>query len=140
MADKKSGTVSPGGQNRWLETGVIYESLPEGKSFCKKNATPKACWKDSACWTGGTPVEWNGNNVNNAEVIMQEVGPDNIEMLVSETSDGKTEYHPLITFYNKVLAQIMKDGYLDVLKELDDPDNAIKLWNYLAEKYPYALK
>jgi len=135
MGQKKNGTVGTGDQNKWLSTGKIYETIPDGIPFKKTDPTLAAGWKDSACWTGGTPVTWEDDDIAQAEATTEKLGK--IEMLVSRNSEGEiVEYHPLITFFNGVMSQIMRDGGLELLIGLDDPDNAVKLWKYLADKYP----
>jgi hypothetical protein len=134
-----SGKVGSGDQNRWKPTGEIFEDPPQGGTpFQKRNAGTSARRKDSACWTAGTPVTWQGNP-SNARVTTKRVA--GIDMLVTKDSSGKAiEYHPVITFFNDVMSQIMKDDHLDWLEGLDDEDkgeaNAKALWEYLVGKYP----
>ena len=58
-------------------------------------------------------------------------------MLVSRdpVTQKITEYHPLITFFNEVMAQIMRDGHRNWISNMEKEENAIKLWQYLDEKY-----
>jgi hypothetical protein len=130
-----SGKVGSGDQNKWRPQGEIFETPPQGGiSFEKRNAGPSARRKDSACWTAGTPVTWQGNP-SNARVTTERVA--GIDMLVTRDSNGGVaEYHPVITFFNDVMAQIMSDGKLALLRGLDDRDNATALWEYLIAKYP----
>jgi hypothetical protein len=130
-----SGKVGSGDQNKWRPQGEIFETPPEGGiRFEKRNAGPLARRKHSACWTAGTPVTWQGNP-SNARVTTERVA--GIDMLVTTDSDGKPiEYHPVITFFNDVMSQIMKDGHLDWLQGLNDRATAKALWEYLVGKYP----
>jgi len=134
------GEVGGGHQNDWKPQGTIYEKHPKLSSdpeeFTKGNPGKTTTRNDSECWTAGTPVVWEGDDVSNAQVVTAPVGgiPD---MLVSK--DPKTqeilEYHPLITFFNEIMARIMRDGYSDWLSNMEKEENAIKLWQYLDEKY-----
>ena len=134
------GEVSGSHQNDWKPEGTIYEKHPKLSSspvkFTKGDKTTTATRNDSECWTAGTPVVWEGDDVSNAQAVTAEVGelPD---MLVSR--DPKTqeilEYHPLITFFNEIMARIMRDGHKDWLSNMEKEENAIYLWEYLDEKY-----
>jgi hypothetical protein len=131
---QSNGTVGTGDQNKWLDTGKIYEKIPDGIPFKKTDPAIAATWQDSACWIAGTPVTWD-NNITEAKATTAMVRE--FEMLASKDSNEKViEYHPLITFFNKVMAEVMSEGYLDCLKDLEDKDNAVKLAAYLAKTFP----
>jgi len=131
------GNVGGGHQNDWKKEGTIYESpgdIGNPKKFTKGNVTENTNRNDNECWTAGTPVTWNGDDVSNAETITEPVAgiPD---MLVTRDAYKITEYHPLITFFNEIMARIMLDGHKDWLSGLEKKDNAIKLWQYLEKEY-----
>jgi hypothetical protein len=135
------GEVSGGHQNDWKKQGTIYEKHPKRSSypveFTKGNVTKNTTRNDNECWTAGTPVFWNdGEDPSQAKTVIAPVGgiPD---MLVSKDPETKEiiEYHPLITFFNEIMARIMRDGHRDWLSNMEKEKNAIKLWQYLEEKY-----
>lgn len=134
------GEVSGGHQNDWKPQGTIYEKHPKLSSspveFTKGNPGKTTTRNDSECWTAGTPVIWEGDDVSNAQVVTARVGgiPD---MLVSKHPETNeiTEYHPLITFFNEIMARIMRDGHSAWLSNMEKEENAIYLWRYLDEKY-----
>ena len=129
------GKVGPGSQNNWKDTVMIYETDPAGGTpFTKKNPTGPSNRKHSECWTADTPVVWD-TNVSDAQVSIEDVGviPD---MLVSRDSNGDKEYHPLITFYNEVMARLMQQpGLKNKLRNLKNKQNAIDVWEYLEKTY-----
>jgi hypothetical protein len=115
------------------------------------------------CWNAGTPVEWDdspnvndvvdANDVNNAN---QAVDADGIidgkrmkALTKNVSEDGEsipvlaakkigedfTEYHPLIQFYNEVMARLVKDRMTRDLDNLRGPTSARRLWQYLERKY-----
>ena len=59
------------------------------------------------------------------------------DMLVTRDPETQEilEYHPLITFFNEIMARTMRDGHRDWLSNMEKEENAIKLWQYLDEKY-----
>ena len=135
------GSVSGWHQNDFKPEGTIYEKHPKLSSdpvkFRKGHVTKNTTRNDNECWTAGTPVTWDdGADPSTAKPITARVGelPD---MLV--TRDPKThkilEYHPLITFFNEIMARTMRDGQRDLLSNMEKEANAIKLWQYLDEKY-----
>jgi len=134
------GAVSGGHQNDWKPEGTIYEKHPTLNNpvkFKKGRITKNTSRNDNECWTAGTPVVWNdGEDPSKAKTVTVPLAgiPD---MLVSR--DPKTqeilEYHPLITFFNEIMARIMRDGHRDWLANMEQEENAIKLWQYLDEKY-----
>jgi hypothetical protein len=134
------GEVGGGHQNDWKPQGTIYEKHPTLNNpvkFKKGRVTENTTRNDNECWTAGTPVVWNdGEDPSKAKTVTVPLAgiPD---MLVSR--DPKTqeilEYHPLITFFNEVMAQIMRDGHRDWLSNMEREENAIKLWQYLEGKY-----
>ncbi|HEX6226261.1 MAG TPA: hypothetical protein VFZ52_17705 [Chryseolinea sp.] len=137
----QQGEVGGGHQNDWKKQGTIYEKHPKLSSspvkFKKGNVTKNTNRNDNECWTAGTPVVWNDDqDPSQAKTITAPVAgiPD---MLVSRDpyTQEITEYHPLITFFNEVMARIMRDGHRDWLSNLEKEENAIKLWQYLDEKY-----
>ena len=130
------GSVGGGNQNSWKDDGIIYVTPPAGGlPFKKENATTSATRNDSACWVADTPVKWE-TNVSQAEASRADV--DGIDMLVTYEADGKTikEYHPVITFFNEVMAELMRNNHLNKINDLKNRNKAKALWNYLAEKYP----
>lgn len=128
------GSVGGGSQNNWKTQGTIYLTLPSGVPFGKTRPTQTR--NDSECWVADTPVTWE-TDVNQAEASRANVG--GIDMLVTFDADGKTidEYHPVITFFNEVMNRLMKDGFKNEIMNLDrhHQTNAIKVWNYLKDKY-----
>ena len=134
------GEVSGSHQNDWKPEGTIYEKHPTLNypvKFKKGHVTKNTTRNDNECWTAGTPVVWNdGEDPSKAKTVTVPLAgiPD---MLVSR--DPKTqeilEYHPLITFFNEIMARIMRDGHKDWLSNMEREENAIKLWQYLDEKY-----
>ena len=134
------GEVSGSHQNDWKPEGTIYEKHPTLNNpvkFKKGRITKNTTRNDNECWTAGTPVVWNdGEDPSKAKTVTVPLAgiPD---MLVSR--DPKTqeilEYHPLITFFNEIMARIMRDGHRDWLSNMEREENAIKLWQYLEEKY-----
>lgn len=134
------GEVSGSHQNDWKPEGTIYEKHPTLNypvKFTKGRVTKNTTRNDNECWTAGTPVVWNdGEDPSQAKTVTVPLAgiPD---MLVSR--DPKTqeilEYHPLITFFNEIMARIMRDGHKDWLSNMEREENAIKLWQYLEEKY-----
>jgi|SRR6188508_2479642 len=135
------GAVGGGHQNDFKPEGTIYEKHPKQSSdpitFRKGHVTKNTNRNDNECWTAGTPVIWDdGADPSTAKPITAHVGelPD---MLVSR--DPKTqeilEYHPLITFFNEIMARTMRDGKRELLSNMEKEKNAIKLWEYLDEKY-----
>jgi hypothetical protein len=135
------GEVSGGHQNDWKKLGTIYEKHPKRSNypveFKKGNVTKNTTRNDNECWTAGTPVIWDDDkDPSTAKTITAPVGgvPD---MLVSKDPKTKEilEYHPLITFFNEIMARIMRDGHRDWLSNMEKEENAIKLWQYLEERY-----
>ena len=126
------GEVGGGHQNEWKPEGTIYT---DGSNllltFTKTESTSR---NDNACWNAGTPVGWD-QDVQKAWAIRSDV--DGVDMLVSKnpTTNEITEYHPLITLYNEITFQIIKDGHKDWLENSENETNAIKLWRYLEGKY-----
>ena len=134
------GEVGGGHQNDWKPQGTIYEKHPKQNSypevFTKGDATETATRNSSECWTAGTPVVWEGDDISNAQTVTAPVGALD-DMLVSRDPETQeiTEYHPLITFFNEIMARIMRDGHKDWLSNLEKGENAIYLWEYLNKKY-----
>ena len=82
--------------------------------YTKGNITKNTNRKDNECWTAGTPVTWE-------ETIHQRPNQSRSRLQEFPTcwypgiETGKiTEYHPVITFFNEIMAQIMRDGHRDV--------------------------
>jgi|SRR5688572_10862535 len=139
MAD---GAVGGGHQNDFKPEGTIYEKRPDGSeyriTFKKGNVTKNTNRNDNECWTAGTPVTWEGYDTSKAKTITTPVKGAGIkDMLVSRdlVTQKITEYHPLITFFNEIMAQIMRDGHRDWLSGMETEENAINLWKYLEKKY-----
>jgi hypothetical protein len=137
----QQGEVGGGHQNDWKPEGTIYEKHPKLSSypvaFKKGNVTKNTTRNDNECWTAGTPVVWGDDeDPSQAKTITAEVGGIS-DMLVSRdpVTQKVTEYHPLITFFNEIIARIMRDGHRDWLSGLEKEKNAINLWQYLDEKY-----
>jgi len=135
------GAVGGGHQNDFKPEGTIYEKHPKSSSyplkFIKGYVTKNTTRNDNECWTAGTPVAWDdGADPSTAKPITAPVGgiPD---MLVSKDPETQKilEYHPLITFFNEIMARTMRDGHRDLLSNMEKEKNAIKLWEYLDEKY-----
>jgi hypothetical protein len=137
----QQGSVSGGHQNDWKPQGTIYVKTSKSGSypikFTKGNVTKNTTRNDNECWTAGTPVVWDDDeDPSRAKPVTAPVGgiPD---MLVSRDPETKEilEYHPLITFFNEIMARIMRDGHRDWLSNMEQEKNAAKLWQYLDEKY-----
>jgi len=139
------GKVIPGGQNDWKTTGAIaidepVDENPTSKKsyrnvigFTKGRITKNTTRNDNECWTAGTPVTWDDEPSKAKPVVIELAGiPD---MLVTRVDGEITEYHPVITFFNEVMAQIMRDGHRDVISNLEKEENAVKMWKYLEKKY-----
>jgi hypothetical protein len=134
------GEVSGSHQNDWKPEGTIYEKHPTLNypvKFKKGRITKNTTRNDNECWTAGTPVVWNdGEDPAKAKTVTVPLAriPD---MLVSRDPETQEilEYHPLITFFNEIMARIMRDGHRDWLSNMEREENAIKLWQYLEEKY-----
>lgn len=135
------GSVGGGHQNDWKPEGTIFEKHPKLSAnpikFKKGYVTKNTNRNDNECWTAGTPVSWDDEKgTSTAKTITAPAGgiPD---MLV--TRDPKTkeilEYHPLITFFNEIMARIMRDGHREWLANMEKEENAARLWQYLDEKY-----
>ena len=136
------GAVSGGHQNDYKPQGTIYMKTSKSGSypvkFTKGNVTKNTTRNDNECWTAGTPVAWNdGEDPSRARPITAPVEGAIPDMLVSRDPETKeiTEYHPLITFFNEIMARTMRDGHRDWLSNMEKETNAIKLWQYLDEKY-----
>ena len=135
------GAVGGGHQNDWKPEGTIYVKDSKQSSypveFKKGYVTKNTTRNDNECWTAGTPVVWDDDeDPSRAKPVTAPVGgiPD---MLVSRDPETKEilEYHPLITFFNEIMARIMRDGHKDWLSNMEQEKNAAKLWQYLDEKY-----
>lgn len=144
----KEGEVGGGHQNTYEPMGTVYQKFPapgklEPQPIIFKKADRKAAtWKTSPSWTAGTPITWK-DKISEAVPVTDEVG--DVEMLVSRDQTGAIqEFHPLITFYNKVLAEIHRNpdtrGLLDTLSVVNGREaaaraSAKKLWAYLVDRY-----
>ncbi len=126
------GEVGGGHQNEWKPEGTIYADGSNLLLTFKK--TESTSRNDNACWNAGTPVGWD-QDVQKAWAIRSDV--DGVDMLVSKNpiTNEIIEYHPIITLYNEIMFQIIKDGHKDWLENLESETNAIKLWRYLDGKY-----
>lgn len=143
MATTATGKVGTGSQNDWKPIGTIilppYESVNNKKftrTFKKGKITKNTTRNDNECWNAGTPIVWKGDDISTAKPVTIALAgiPD---MLVTRDPDTDkiTEYHPVITFFNEVIAQIMRDGHRDWISNLEKEVNAIKVWDYLEKKY-----
>ena len=138
------GSVGAGGQNDWKRLGKIaieetsYENGNPQKvstviEYKKGNITENSRRTDNEFWSAGTPVTWDDDPSKAKAVTIELAGiPD---MLVTKVNGKITEYHPVITFFNEVMFQIMKDGHRNVISNLEKEENAVKMWKYLEEKY-----
>jgi hypothetical protein len=151
-----TGEVGGGHQNSWRRNGRMYQKNPkapkqdEAIDFKKGNFDPKTSRtnrNESECWTAGTPIRWNDGTLqknddgsikireNGVRAIVKEVR--GIDMLVSLGPDGEVvEYHPLITFFNEVMATILNaNEYNNMLKGLDTEEEAERVWEFLKKRY-----
>lgn len=135
------GSVGSGHQNDFKPEGTIFEKYPKESYnpvvFKKGHVTKNTTRNDNECWTAGTPVSWDEEKgPSSARTITAPVGgiPD---MLVTRDPETKeiVDYHPLITFFNEIMARIMRDGHREWLANMEKEKNAVKLWQYLDEKY-----
>lgn len=143
------GQVGGGHQNEYSRQGIIF---PDGDrtrrviKFDKKirrGVTPDR----HQAWTSGTPVEWDDDNVSGrkirdprklrlkTELIEEKGGEYKVHMLVSRDSKGRPTYHPLVQFYNAILASIINDGLVQKLDNLHSRTNALRLWMFLERTY-----
>jgi len=150
MAD---GKVIPGGQNDFKPFGEIAVTEPSdekatdksiGKKYQRNTITykkgrvnKKTNRNHNECWSAGTPVTWE-DDVKTAKTITVKVPGSIDDMLVTRDPVNKEtilEYHPVITFFNEVMAQMLRDGLRKVISKLEEEKNAIKVWDYLNNKY-----
>lgn len=151
-----TGEVGGGHQNSWERNGQMYQKDPKPSkpndaiNFKKGNFDPitaKTNRNESECWTAGTPIRWNDGTLqrnadgsikireNGVRAIVQEVR--GVDMLVSLDESGNViEYHPLITFFNEVMATILNaNKYGNMLKGLDTEEEAERVWEFLKQRY-----
>lgn len=132
------GKVGPGSQNKWKNKGTILRYPVDGTEFAKKTNGSQPNRNDSECWTSDTPVTWDDKNGDTAVASVATVGGIPNMLVTRDPNDSSkiTEYHPLITFFNEVMARLMQQpGFKNKISNLDKEQNAIEIWNYLEQEY-----
>jgi hypothetical protein len=147
------GKVISGGQNDFKPFGeIVFTDSPDengsaeqsaGKryqrntiAYRKGRVNQNTNRNDNECWSAGTPVTWE-DDVQNAKTVTVKVPGSIDDMLVTRDPITKKiiEYHPVITFFNEVMAQMMRDNLRDIISNLEKETNAVKVWAYLEKKY-----
>ena len=142
------GNVGGGNQNRYEPTGEILCADKKVMKFRKGNRKQAIRREDPPCWNAGTPVRWDepiekddegrafGKFIKVTKVDIGDGKGGSLEVLATLTTQDKpTEYHPLIQFFNEVMAGIVRDKMTRDLDNLKGPTSARRLWTYLQHKY-----
>lgn len=143
-----SGKVGVGTQNRYRSTGEMIVSDGTILRYRKGNRLEGIHRDDPPCWNAGTPAQWpddlpkdeegrvDGKMMDVTIVDVQNEANEHIPILATFDEQGKAvEFHPLIQFFNEVMAGIVRDGMTRDLDNLTGPTSARRLWKYLERKY-----
>lgn len=143
-----TGKVGGGTQNRYNPTGEMICKDTTIQRYRKGNRLEGIHRDDPPCWNAGTPARWPENLPKDEQgrvdgkmmyvtiVDVPDGGSGIIPILATlNDHDEPEEYHPLIQFFNEVMAGIVRDGMTRDLDNLRGPTSARRLWRYLERKY-----
>lgn len=143
-----TGKVGGGTQNRYRPTGEMICDDGTILRYRKGNRLEGIHRDDPPCWNAGTPARWpddlprdeqgrvDGKKMYVTIVDVPDRDGGKIPILATlDAQDKAEEFHPLIQFFNEVMAGIVRDRMTRDLDNLTGPTSARRLWKYLDRKY-----